>query len=145
MNTTELEAQIWTTVQQMNRAWTTDHAPDRLEQYFAEDMVAVTPTDRLRREGRAACVTGWRDFAEAFRVTDWEEREPQIRLLAGGKSAVVTYYYDIEFMVNGSPVKQGGRDMMVLEERDGHWWVVADQFSAYPGDTTPLPDPSTTR
>jgi hypothetical protein len=27
----------------------------------------------------------------------------------------------------------GGRDMLVLVREDGRWWVVADQFSPYPG------------
>ena len=47
----------------MNRVWTVDRQPDRLAEFFHRDMVAVTPTDRHRIEGRQACVAGWKGFA----------------------------------------------------------------------------------
>ena len=50
--------EVWAFVQEMNRAWTVDGKPERLVDYFAPEMVAITPTDRFRREGQAACVAG---------------------------------------------------------------------------------------
>jgi hypothetical protein len=38
----------------------------------------------------------------------------------------------MSFDMAGQTVTMGGRDMFVMVKEDGKWWVVADQFSAYP-------------
>jgi ketosteroid isomerase-like protein len=94
-------------------------------------MIALTPVDRLRREGAAACIAGWQDFAESTRIHSWREIEPLIRVF--GDSAVVTYYYEIRFEVGGQVQEQEGRDLFFFVRENGRWWAVADQFSGYPG------------
>lgn len=123
------QAAVWATVQAINRAWTQGN-PDELKEYFHRDMVAITASDRLRREGRAACLAGWKDFAEAAQVLHWDEREPLVQIY--GETAIVTYYYDMRFAMHGEVVHTGGRDMFVLIRDKGRWWVVADQYSSYP-------------
>jgi len=127
----EATKKVWQTVQELNRAWT-EGDPDELKRYFHRDMVAITPTDRLRLVGGAACVAGWKGFTETAKVLRWEEREPLVQLYAGGKCAIVTYYFDMAFEVGGRHVEMGGRDMLTLVEEDGRFWAVADQFSPYP-------------
>jgi uncharacterized protein (TIGR02246 family) len=125
---------IWRTVQALNHAWALDGDADRLADYFHEDMVAITPSDRQRLEGREACMASWKKFVESAKVTRWEERDPQVQLFGAGKLAVVTYYYDMSVDMGGGSVELAGRDMMVLVEEDGRWLVVADQFSGFPGE-----------
>ena len=95
-------------------------------------MVAITPGDRERLEGREACVAGWKAFVEASTIHYFKVAEPKVQLYGDNRFAVVTYYYDMSFDMGGDTVETGGRDMFVLARQDGRWWVVADQFSPYP-------------
>jgi hypothetical protein len=124
-----IEQEIWHTVRAMNDAWTKGR-PDDLSNYFHRDMIAITSSDRLRREGNAACIAGWKGFAEATTIHHWRELEPVIRVY--GDSAVVAYYFDMSFDMNGQTIALGGRDMFFFVKEDGRWWAVADQFSPYP-------------
>ena len=123
------QALAWATVRVINEAWTRGN-PDDLVHYFHRDMVAITASDRLRREGGAACIAGWKAFAESARIHHWAEREPKVQIY--GETAVVTYYYDIHFEMGGQRIETGGRDMFVLVRENGRWWAVADQYSSYP-------------
>ena len=65
-------------------------------------------------------------------VLDWQERDAKVQLYAEGKAAVVTYEYTVRCRMKGAEVELEGRDMMVLVEEQGRWWLVADQFSGLP-------------
>lgn len=121
--------EIWHTLRALNIAWTKGN-PDDLKKYFHPDMVAITPTDRLRLAGRDACIEGWKKFASAATIHHWTESEPLIGVYGG--AAVVTYYYDMSFDMDGRRIHSAGRDMMVFVRENGRWLVVADQFSPYP-------------
>ena len=126
---TPVQQEIWSTVRAMNDAWTKDN-PDDLAHYFHPLMLAVTPTDRLRRVGAAECVAGWKAFADAARIHSWQEIDPLIRVY--GEAAVVSYFYAIDFEMGGQRYQQGGRDLFFFVRENGRWWAVADQFSSYP-------------
>jgi ketosteroid isomerase-like protein len=127
------EDEVWDFIQEMNRAWTVDGKPERLSDYFAPEIVAITPTDRYRREGRASCVAGWTEFVQATTILRWTERNPVVLMLAEGRSAVVAYDFEIDYRAGGREVQMSGRDLMTLDKHDGRWWLVADHFSSTPG------------
>ncbi len=127
-----LEDQIWQTIQSLNHAWTVEGNTEKLREYFHKDMVAITATDRERLEGREACIASWKAFVEATKIHHWHAVAPKIQLYGNGKTAVVTYYYDMSFDLDGQTKRLGGRDMFVLVNENGHWWVVANQFSDNP-------------
>lgn len=120
---------IWRTVRAMNDAWTKGN-PDDLVNFFHPNMVAITATDRLRRLGQAECLAGWKSFAKATTIHHWTETEPLIQVY--GESAVVSYYFDMAFTMNGQRIQMGGRDLFFFVREHGRWWAVADQYSAYP-------------
>ena len=120
---------VWETLRKLNDCWTKGNGKD-LVNYFHKDMVAITPTDRNRREGRDACVAGWVGFASAAKILHWQEIDPQIQVYSN--TAVLTYYFDMSFEMGGQTIKMGGRDMFVFVKEGDKWWAVADQFSAYP-------------
>lgn len=127
--TDPVQTEIWQTVRAMNDAWTHGD-PDDLAQFFHRDMVAICPTERLRTAGGPACIAGWKQFARTTKIHRWEEREPLIQVY--GDAAVVTYYFDMSFDINGQRIDMGGRDMFFFVKENGRWWAVADQFSPYP-------------
>jgi ketosteroid isomerase-like protein len=127
--TDPIKQEIWATVRAMNDAWTKGD-PDELSRFFHRDMVAVTPTDRRRLEGGAACIAGWKGFCDAARIHRWEEIDPVIKVF--GDSAVVAYYFDMSFDMGGKTLHSSGRDLFFFVREGERWWAVADQFSPYP-------------
>ena len=125
----DVRREVWETLRELNDCWTQGDGRD-LVHYFHENMVAITPTDRLRREGRKACVEGWVGFAAHARIHYWKELDPQIQVF--GSAAIVTYYFDMAFDMGGQTIQLGGRDMFTFIKENGKWWAVADQFSPYP-------------
>jgi len=125
--------EVWRFVQDLNRTWTRERNPQKLAGYFHERMVGIAPMDRLRREGRAACIEGWQQFMETATIHSWKEADPKVDLFADGSCAVVTYYYEMDVEMRGQRMTLSGRDMFTLVNEDGGWWAVANQFSGYPG------------
>jgi len=132
MDRDPLRAEVWRTVQALNRAWAKDGDPDRLTEWFHPRMVAITPSAPARLVGRDACVAAWKGFVEHARVLRWDERDPRVDLHAGDAVAVVTYDYTATVELGGQVADLEGRDMLVLVSEGGRWWVVADQFSPTP-------------
>lgn len=120
---------VWSTLRALNDAWTRGN-PDDLADYFHPTMIAITATDRHRLNGAAACIAGWKAFAQAARIHYWREIDPVIHLY--GEAAVVAYDFEMSFDVDGRTIDLGGRDMYFFVREKGRWWAVADQFSAYP-------------
>ncbi|OPZ59922.1 MAG: SnoaL-like domain protein [Deltaproteobacteria bacterium ADurb.Bin510] len=127
--TNKAEQEVWQTLRALNDCWTKGDASGLVE-LFHENMVAITPSDRLRREGRAACAAGWKGFADMTTIHAWREIEPQIQIY--GACAAVTYYFEMSFALGAQKISMGGRDMFVFVKEQGRWWAVADQFSPYP-------------
>jgi hypothetical protein len=132
MNRVSIEHEVWAVVGALNRLWTVDGTPERLIEYFAPEMVAITPTDTFRREGQAACVAGWTDFVRTSHIHRWKETNPKVAVLAEGRCAVVAYDFEIDFEMNGHLVEMRGRDLMTFEKRETRWWLVADMFAPAP-------------
>ncbi len=132
MELNELESQVWQTVQAMNRSWIEGGSMETLGEFFHPDMVAFTASDRLRLDGREACLASWRSFTQRMSVLLWHEDDPRVQVYADGKMGVVTYYYRLVVEVKGKPYELAGRDMFVLVEEAGRWSIVADHFSPFP-------------
>ncbi|MEW6533117.1 MAG: nuclear transport factor 2 family protein [Thermodesulfobacteriota bacterium] len=121
--------EVWQVLRSLNYCWTKGD-PTKLSDFFHKDMVAITATDRDRLEGRESCIASWADFVRKTKIHRWIELDPQIQLY--GNAAVVTYYFDMEYEMEGHTIKMGGRDMFVFVKENERWWAVADQFSPYP-------------
>lgn len=116
-------------IKAMNESWTKGDGSGLVD-YFHPRMVAITPADQDILYGRDACLRSWQGFAQSARINRWEEIEPDVRIY--GDTAIVTYYYDMSFEMEGERFDMGGRDMVVLARENGRWRVVADQYSGYP-------------
>lgn len=118
-------------VKALNVAWTKG-AVEKLHDYFHPDMVAITATDRDILYGKDACFASWQNFARTATIHHWTEVDPKIKIF--GNTAIVTYYFDMSFDMQGQTINLYGRDMFVLVNENGRWWVVADQFSDMPAN-----------
>ena len=132
MDNTVHTQKIIDTVKVMNRCWTASWSEAAFRQYIHPDAVAIVPTTPGRLEGQDAYVAGWRAFCEAAVIHEWKETDHKVQIYAGGKSAVVTYFFSITFMMGGQKLTMQGRDMFFLIKERRKWLVVADQFSPEP-------------
>ncbi len=126
-----LEDEALAFVKELNVAWTKG-AAGTLASYFHPKMVAIAPTERNILYGQDACVAGWQNFASNATIHHWAEIDPQVSVF--GNTAIVTYYFDMSFDIQGQTVSLRGRDMFVLAKEEGRWWAVADQFSPMPSN-----------
>jgi ketosteroid isomerase-like protein len=124
--------EIITFIREMNRCWTEGWYEDRFRQFIHKDAVAFVPTVPGRLEGQEDYIAGWRAFAEAAVIHEWNESGHLVQLHAGGRCAVVTYFFSITFTVGAERQTMKGRDMFFLVNQRGRWLVVADQFSPEP-------------
>ena len=127
--TDPVQQEVWNTVRALNDTWTKGN-PDDLVNYFHSSMIAITATDRHRRDGGEACIAGWKGFANAATIHHWKEIDPVINIY--GNSAVVAYYFDMSFSMGGQTISMGGRDMFFFVKESDRWMAVADQYSPYP-------------
>ena len=133
MDRSALESEALATVEKYNRAWTLEHAPERLKEFFHPEMVAISPGALERIEGAESCIAGWSAFADANRVTEFRTHSEKVQLWGGGTVAVVTYCYEMSWeKPDSETVNSAGLDMFVLARENGRWWAVADQFSTFP-------------
>lgn len=132
MDDTARIREIETMIRDMNRCWTAGWHEEQFRRYIHPDAVAIVPTTPGRLEGQDAYVAGWRGFAEATVIHEWKENDHNVQLYAGGKCAVVTYFFSITFAMGTQKQTMNGRDMFFLVKEGGRWLVTADQFSPEP-------------
>ncbi|MEK6616045.1 MAG: nuclear transport factor 2 family protein [Bacteroidota bacterium] len=132
MQNAKIKDEVWQAVQDMNQAWTKIPDEQKIREYFHKDMVSIVPTARDRISGGDACVAGWMGFANSTNITHWEEKEPLISIFLNDTVAVVSYYFDMAFEMNGNNITMSGRDLFTLINENGRWKVVSDQFSQFP-------------
>jgi len=128
----KIKAEVWNTIQTMNRVWAVDNQPDELVHFFHTNMVAINPSYEFRIEGQAVCVQAWKEFCQMATIRYWKEHDSKIELYGDNQFAVATYYFDMEWVMNGQTIHMRGRDMFSLVKEDNKWWIVADQFSPMP-------------
>lgn len=85
--------------------------------------------DRNRRVGKKDCGAGWIGFVNATKILEWQEKDPMIHLYKD--TAIVTYYYDMLYEMDGQNVRTGGRDMFTFVREGNKWLAVANQFSSF--------------
>lgn len=132
MDTEKVTNEIINTLRAMNRCWTEGWQEEKFRQYIHPDAVAIVPVTPGRLEGQDAYVAGWRGFCEAAVIHEWRETDHKVQIYAGGKSAVVTCFFTITFVMGGQKQTLHGRDMFFLVKEGRKWLVAADQYSPEP-------------
>jgi methionine salvage enolase-phosphatase E1 len=132
MDNKKIADEILATVRAMNRIWTEGWHEEKFRQCIHPEAVAIVPSVPGRLEGRDAYVAGWRRFAQAAAIHEWRERDHKVQVYAGGKSAVITYFFSISFTSGNVKQDLQGRDMFFLVRVGRKWVVAADQFSPEP-------------
>src|SRR5258706_1724304 len=99
------QQEVWKTLRALNDAWTKGN-PEKLKQYFHENIVAITPTDRERLKGREASFGAWNKFVQSTKILEWKEIDPIVQVY--GNAAVVTYNFEISYEIGRTTAYQSG-------------------------------------
>lgn len=132
MDINEQTRSLVDTIKAMNRCWTASWNEPEFRKYIHPDAVAIVPATPGRLEGQDAYVAGWRGFCEAAVIHEWRETDHKVQVYAGGKCAIITYFFSITFVMGGQKQTIHGRDMFFLVKERRKWLVVADQYSPEP-------------
>jgi hypothetical protein len=122
----------WATVQAVNRAWAVERSLDSLRPHFHPSFVGIYPTGE-RMEGREAVLASYSRFLGSATVNRYREERPSVQVYGGGRFAVVTFVYDMEYVEGGRAIATAGHDLYALVSEGGRWLVVAQQFQPLPG------------
>ena len=112
-------ARLIAAMRQVNDAW----LGGRFEELAAAvhpNVVMVFPGFVGRVEGREAFVAGFREFFKNAIVHDYQEREAQIDV--AGKTAVVTFQYEMVYERAAERYRATGRDLWIFE-KDAQAWI----------------------
>jgi hypothetical protein len=112
---------IATLVRAINGAWTHGE-PERLQAYFHEAMVIVSPRFQDRVEGRAACVGSYAEFVQSATVQRYHQSDPDIHIV--GDAAVATYRFEIIYTIDTTDFRESGWDVFVFARSAGTWLAV---------------------
>ena len=118
---TESQREVWAALQRINGAWLRGEV-EALEQVLHPRMVIEPPGFQQRIQGAAACAEGYREFARSASVQSYEEADARVEVF--GATAVVSYRYDLTYVMDGASYQDTGHDLYVFVHEDGRWQAV---------------------
>jgi ketosteroid isomerase-like protein len=132
-NTEKIKDNAWNTIKTINRHWAITENMDSLGLLIHPDMVIIFPDSNERMQGKSNIIESYSNYANYAQTISLIETDPLIQLYNENKTAIVTYYYDLEIKIpNGELQKFSGRDMYTLINEKGKWIAVAQQYSPMP-------------
>ena len=123
---------VWETILGINRLWSRENRPEALADFFHEKMLAVCGGESVIRPDGHACLAGWSWFCRQATDIRFEESDPHIALFCNGTVAVVAYFFECTYKMNGKVTVMNGRDLFTLVKENDHWRVAGDHFSPLP-------------
>ena len=132
-NIEKIKVDAWSAVTTINRHWAITENMDSLGLFIHSDMVIIFPDSKERMEGKSNIIESYRGYADYAQTIHFKETDPLIQLYNDNKTAIVTYYYDLEIRTpSGEIQKFTGRDMYTLIKEGNNWLAVAQHYSPMP-------------
>jgi len=117
-------------ISEINTAWIKG-SPEKLEDYFHEDMVIVGPDFSVIGKGRTACVNSYREFIAQASEIDFTRNSVDVSVWGG--TSIASYSYTISWKSGGKHFHAAGKDMFIFSYIDNSWKAVWRM--AVPGNT----------
>lgn len=99
-------------MRRINSAWVNNRLDD-LEGSIHPDIVMVVPEFAARVQGRDALLAGFRDFCENATLHEFHDHDMQTDV--AGRTAIVTFTYDMVYERESVRYRATGRDLWVFE------------------------------
>jgi hypothetical protein len=121
MNTHESREAALQRLLRINRIWL-DGEVEALAPLVDANVVMVFPRFTGRVQGREEFLAGFRDFCANARVHEFHDHGYETDVI--GDTAVITFQYEMIYERSAERYRATGRDLWVLQDRDGNWVAV---------------------
>jgi ketosteroid isomerase-like protein len=116
-----MSANVADTMRRINQAWLSGQV-DELAPFVHPEIVMVFPGFSGRIQGKEDFLAGFHDFCQNAKVHEFHEREQQVDV--AGKTAVITFQYEMVYERSGQRYRSTGRDLWVFEKQGDAWIAV---------------------
>jgi hypothetical protein len=113
--------QVSAAMRQINRVWLAGRVDD-LVPLFHPEIVMVFPGFSGRVQGREGFLAGFSDFCQHARIHEFNETDHQVDV--AGKTAVVSFRYEMVYERDAKRFRAVGRDLWVFEKQERDWIAV---------------------
>jgi hypothetical protein len=117
----QLQQELRQLIQNISQAWQSGQ-PEKLRQYFHEDMVIVGPAYQEMGVGRDACVQSYLDFLRNAVIRAYRESEPVVRVWR--TTGVASYRWEMTYELKGQVSREQGMDLFICERQQDRWMAV---------------------
>ena len=117
----KVQNEIWQIIHDINDAWVNSN-PEKIADYFHENIVISHPDFQKRGEGRESCVESYKDFCRHATVHDYKEMDPEVNVF--GNTAVAVYRFEITYEIKGESFYDTGQDVFIFTSEGNKWKAV---------------------
>ena len=122
--------QIKQIIKKINQSWLEGH-PEKLNQFFHDNMMIVSPDFKIMGMGKAVCVKSYSDFITRAVIKDYQESDPEIHIWTN--TATAFYEFEMAWEMDGKSFKESGRDFFVFAHENDKWLAVWRMMFSSPG------------
>ncbi len=108
-------------LRRINRAWLDGKVED-LAPLLHPEIVMAFPGFSGSVAGRDQFLAGFKDFCEHAKIQDFREHDHQCDV--AGRTAVLTFRYEMVYERSGERYRATGRDFWIFENHGDHWLAV---------------------
>lgn len=102
---------------------------DKVLSYFSDDIRGFSSTQNERYHGREALRKTFEYYLQKSTRIYYEMSDLEIQVLAGGETALATFYWKTAPIEGDEEDIITGRATHVLERHNGQWQIVHEHFS----------------
>ena len=128
----EEKKKIRSLLEAINRAWI-EGQPEKLHDYFHEDMVIAQPGGAVYGRGKDMCVDSYKGFLSQADIIHFKESEPIIDMW--GTTAVAAYTYELTYSLGDKEQKDSGVDLFIFSQTGERWLAVWRALLPSPQET----------
>lgn len=121
MKTKDSITEIKNILKKANHAWSSGH-PEKLDEYFHNDIVIVSHEMKVLGEGKKACIQSYVDFLSRASVTAYTDTDPEVRIFEN--TAIAFYGYDVSWIMDNKEFHEIGNELYILNHSKDKWQIV---------------------
>jgi general stress protein 26/ketosteroid isomerase-like protein len=122
MSNQKTKDQIWQIVQAINRTCLEGKGFEKLNPYFHDDVVMVSPGLAAHAKGRDICLKSYEDACSQMKFHKLDASDEHIDVY--GDTAVACYKYECIWEFQGKKFDDTGHEILVFVRNDKDWQMV---------------------
>ena len=96
--------------------------PEKLKKFFHEDIVFLSQDFKEQGVGIDACIESYKEFKKMSNLEEFKVSNSRIDLF--DNIAVVSYNFEIKYIISQEIYNHKGRDMFIFTNVEGKWMAI---------------------